>query len=310
MSYRIQNWAEYNKALVQRGNISIWFCEAAIKQAPAKTGKRGAPKKYSDALIEVCWSVKILYKLPYRATEGFLRSFFHMLSIDAPVPSYSQLSRRAKALNINLHRVFQNKGAIDVAIDSTGLKIYGEGEWKVRKHGADKRRTWRKLHLAVDPLDHEIVAIVSSSNSIGDAAVFDDLLSQINTPIERCFGDGAYDTRECYKSCFDKNISLVTPPCINAIEDTQCEPHMIARNKAVSQINSSEKTRSEARAQWKHESDYHCRSNAETAMHRFKKIFGDTLSSRDTCIQDVEVMIKVNLLNKMTNLGMPITYIK
>ena len=310
-TYRVQNWSEYNKSLINRGNISLWFSDD-LNDSVSKieqTGKQGRPKQYSDALIEMCLSIKYLYKLTYRATQGFAISILKALKLDVSIPSYTQMSRRAKTLHLQLYRVSKSSGSIDIAIDSTGLKVFGEGEWKVRKHGADSRRTWRKLHLGVDPLSHEIVASVMTDNSHSDSQVFDELLDQIDDTIDRCFADGAYDTGNCYEACFERKTVLVTPPRINATKDLPCPEHLLPRNEAIDRISVLDNTCDDAREQWKLEADYHCRSISETAMFRFKKLFGGDLISRHQESQKIEVQMKINLMNKMTALGMPQTMV-
>lgn len=308
--YKITNWKEYNKSLIERGKINIWLDKENLKNWRAeKQKKRGKPKQYSDGLIELCLMVKHLYNLPYRTTEGFIKSVFEQLKIDIEVPSYTQMSRRAAQLSLKLKRVFNHKGPVDVAVDSTGLKVYGEGEWKVRKHGVSKRRTWRKLHIAVDPLDHEIMACVLTDNSSSDDQVFPELFEQVDDVIERCFADGAYDKKGCYKSCHNKQTHLITPPISRARVQKGNLPELFVRDKAIKRIEmltAQQGTKELARKQWKIEQDYHCRSISETAMFRFKTFFGAKLSSRKIQTQTSEAMIKINLMNKFTAIGMPI----
>lgn len=180
----------------------------------------------------------------------------------------------------------------------------------MRQHGIGKRRTWKKLHLAMDPLDHEIVSWDLTGNDKSDDQVFPDLLKNIEEEVERSFGDGAYDKKPCYEACHKKGTSLITPPRKDAVlqKENKKGPSMIPRDRAIERIKSLEKklgSIEEARKQWKIEADYHTRSVSETAMFRFKTICGGNLSSRITENQKTEVALKINILNQFTKLGMP-----
>lgn len=312
VKYKIENWSEYNKSLIHRGKITLWIEEGLIESwiKADKSGKRGRSNTYSDQAIEFCLTLKYLYRLPYRATEGCVNSLFELMSIDLKSPSYTQMQRRSKKLNVKLKRITKNKGNIDIVVDSTGVKIYGEGEWKVRQHGVGKRRTWKKLHIAMDPLDHEFVSWELTGNDKSDDQVFPDLLKNIEEEVERSFGDGAYDKKSCYEACHKKGTSLITPPRKDAVpqKENKIDSSMVPRDRAIERIKSLEKklgSMEEARKQWKIESDYHTRSVAETAMFRFKTICGGNLSSRTTENQKTEVVLKINILNQFTKLGMP-----
>lgn len=315
ISYRINNWKAYNKSLVDRGRITLWLADGLEDTwfCKTQTGKRGHPKQYSDASIELCLTLKHLYKLPYRATQGFVGSLLILSGFNLESPCYSQMSRRSGGLPVKLKRISANKGKLDIVVDSTGLKVYGEGEWKVRQHGVSKRRTWRKLHLAADPLDHEIVAHVLTGNEKSDDQVFPDVLDGVEGEVENCFGDGAFDKKPCYDACYKRSISLVTPPRHDAIpqKPNKITPSMVPRDRAISRIKTLEEKLGnidDARKQWKREIDYHTRSISETAMFRFKTICGNTLSSRLEETQKTELAIKINILNNFTKLGMPNSY--
>ena len=168
--YRVKNWSEYEKSLVQRGSITFWLSDD-FEQTWLYAGEkqRGSQFDYSDTAIEIMLTIKEVFHLPNRGVEGLVRSLFVMLEIPLPVPDHSTLSKRGKTLKVDLPK--KSKGALNVVLDSTSLKIYGEGEWKVRKHGYSKRRTWCKLHLGGNPDNGEIVAVVLTENSVSDDAV-------------------------------------------------------------------------------------------------------------------------------------------
>ena len=199
----------------------------------------------------------------------------------------------------------KSKGPVHAALDSTGLKIFGEGEWKVRQHGYSKRRTWRKLHLGVDSATHEIKAVVLSEASRDDAGAVPDLLDQIEEPVEQLSADGAYDKRKVYTVCSERGIKRVSiPPRKDARiwQHGNCAAPPLARDENLRRI------RKVGRKRWKQESGYHQRSLAETAIYRFKTIFGPVFQARRLPQQQTEAMIKCAALNKMTQLGMPESY--
>lgn len=202
-SYRIRNWREYNAALVERGSLTVWFDEASIQQwnEQEKTGKRGASKTYSDVAIQCGLVIREVFHLPYRATEGFVSSLIDLLGLSLDTPDYTTFCRRAGDLQVLMGRQ-ANAGGRHIVIDSTGLKVYGEGEWKVRQHGISKRRTWRKLHLAVDADSHEVIAVELTAAFVGDAEVLPDLLDQLppDEPIASVAADGIYDTKACHEA--------------------------------------------------------------------------------------------------------------
>ena len=245
VKYKIKNWGEYNKSLIHRGKITLWIEDGLVESwiNLDKSGKQGRSNTYSDKAIELCLTLKYLYRLPYRATEGWINSLFEMMGIELKSPSYTQMQRRSKKLKVALKRITEHKGSLDIVADSTGLKVYGEGEWKVRQHGVGKYRTWKKLHIAMDPLDHEIVSWELTGNDKSDDQIFPDLLKNIEEEVDRSFGDGAYDKKTCYEACHEKGTSLVTPPRKDAVlqKEKKRDPSMIPRDRAIERIKSLEK---------------------------------------------------------------------
>jgi IS5 family transposase len=302
--YRVRNWGQYNDNLKQRGSITLWIDEDVIRAwqpDPAAPKKRGGQQEYTDGAIECLLTVKTVFHLPYRQTEGFAGSISELLGVKLPIPDYTTLNRRAKGLNVRLPA--RAKGAIHLVLDSTGLKVYGEGEWKVRKHGYSKRRTWRKLHLAVDEATGEVEAVVLTEASVDDAAVTTELLTQTKAKVEQLSADGAYDKEKVYQAALDKKVDKITiPPRKDAVLWAETSPSPHPRNANLRRVwEVGSKT-------WKEESGYHRRSLAETAMFRFKTIFGDRLTAREEQRQKTEARIKSAALNRMTRLGMPESY--
>ena len=236
-----------------------------------------------------------------RQTEGFMTSLFQLMQVDLPVPDHSTVSRRLGKLSIILP-VVEGDGPRHVVVDSIGVKVYGEGEWKVRQHGYSKRRTWRKLHLGVDESTGEILAAVVSTNNVSDDEAFGDLLDGIEGEIEAVSADGAYDKRKCYDAIEERGADAHIPPREDAqYWEKEGETH--ARNQTLNRIEEV------GRAEWKRESGYHRRSLAETMMFRFKTIFGDTCSRRTFSNQASELLLACAALNRMTHLGMPDSYV-
>ncbi len=197
-----------------------------------------------------------------------------------------------------------SEGAIHVVVDSTGVKVYGEGEWKVRQHGVDKRRTWRKLHIGVNEATGEILSAVASTNNLSDDEALVDVLDGIEQEIEQVSGDGAYDKRKCYNAIETRGAKPTIPPRKDAVswEDEPNRQKEHPRNQVLERIGKV------GRQQWKQESGYHRRSLAETTMFRFKTIFGAKLRRRLFDNQAVELFLKCAALNRMIQLGKPNSY--
>ena len=301
-TYRIRNWSEYTTALTERGNIFLWISPDVRRSwfAPA-TKRPGRPLLYSDILIQAAGALRSVLRFPLRATEGCMRSLLDALRLDLPVPDFSTLSRRFAKLSVQMP-IFSKKEPLHVVVDSTGLKVYGEGEWKVRQHGISKRRTWRKLHLAVDADTMEIVAVEMTGNEVHDSEVFDELIGQIPGEIASVAGDGAYDTRWCHRELARRRIHSLLVPRRNAQRWKTKTPGSEERNAMLERIAQI------GRQAWKHESGYHRRSLAETTMFRLKTLFGDRLASRRDERQRTESILRAYALNIFTRLGMPTSY--
>ena len=304
--FRIRNWAKYNESLVQRGSLTLWVSDDVLqawKPQPKRTRPRGGQVQYTAAAIECLWLLKGVYHQTFRSTEGLARSLFKMMDVELPVPDYTTICRRGSTLKVTLPTTVQ--GPIHAVLDSTGLKIYGEGEWKVRQHGYSKRRTWRKLHLSVDSATREIQAEVLSEASVDDAEMTATLLEETPAPIKQVSADGAYDKDKVYMAAQQQGIGSITiPPRRDAHiwQHGNCAAPPHPRDENLRRI------RSVGRQQWKQECGYHQRSLAETTMFRFKTIFGDHLSTRKLASQKTEARVKCAALNRMTRLGMPESY--
>ena len=237
--YKVTNWRTYNESLVQRGDITFWFDEDVIDawEHDNDEPKVGRPFTYSDLAVECLLALRELFRLPYRQTEGLGCSLVKLMQVDVAIPDFSSLAKRAAKLSVSLS-VTARKGPIDVVVDSTGLKVFGEGEWKMRKHGKSKRRTWRKLHLTVNPDTQEIEAEVLTENSGHDADQVDELLDQVNGPVDAFYGDGAYDQWKVYDSLWGREIQPIIPPRRNAKIKQHGNAHQtpLVRDEAIRSI--------------------------------------------------------------------------
>lgn len=303
--YRIDNWAQYNRALVQRGSITIWVEDGSIEawMAERKKGQRGRPKIYSDEAILMLLTLREVYRLPLRGLQGLVSSIFFLMGLTLPIPCYTQVCRRAKLLKKVLKSP-KIKGPVDVVFDSTGLKVYGEGEWKVRKHGAGKRRTWKKLHIGIDPSSQQIMVAELTDRDGGDASVAEEMLDKIRTPLGRVLGDGAYDSSAFRQAVDNLGADILVPPPKNGSYKGAQGGWERKRDAALVEIKVLGGD-DDARALWKKLTGYHQRSLVETTMYRLKHILGGRLKSRSTENQAVEVQCKCLILNKMARLGLP-----
>ena len=301
-SYKITNWRKYNESLVQRGSITFWFSDDVIDawEHTNEATKVGHPFVYSDTAVESLLMLRELFRLPYRQTEGLGRSLAQLMQVDVAIPDFTSLAKRAAKLEIALD-VADRQGPIDVVVDSTGLKVFGEGEWKTRKHGVSKQRTWRKLHLAVNPDTQEIEAEVLTENCGHDADQVEELLEQIDSPIDSFAGDGAYDQWKVYETLGADEIEPIIPPRRNAKikQHGNSSQPPLERDEAIREI------RRVGRKRWKEDVGYHRRSLAETAMYRMKCCFGGNVKNRILENQQAEARLRCKILNRFTHLGLP-----
>jgi hypothetical protein len=305
--YRVCNWAAYNDSLVQRGSITVWISDEVLDEwrpIPKGQRQRGGQVKYSDRVLECLLTLKAVFRLPYRQTEGLGRSIIRLLGVNVPVPDYTTLCKRSGGLRVDLSPS-QVQNAKHSVVDSTGLKVYGEGEWKVRQHGYSKRRTWRKLHRCVNEATQGLEAVVLTEAGMDDAETGCQLLEETAGPIEQVSGDGSYDKRKVYEAAAQRGVEHITvPPQRNARiwQHGHSSKPPLPRDQALRRI------RRVGRKRWKQESGYHRRWLAETAVFRFKTIFGNTLKARTLSRQITEARVKAAALNRMTQLGMPDSY--
>ena len=307
--YRVTNWRDYNRALVARGAITLWIDDAVVAGWGAAGGKGW---RYSDAAILCALGLRAVFGLTLRQTQGFLHDLTRLLGLEITVPHYSTFSRRAATLTVPALARSRSDGGgpVHLAVDATGLKVYGEGEWKVRVHGADRRRVWRKLHLAVDTRTGALVAHAvrrrrtyrsTTKSEVHDSAELAGLLARTDAPIAVVCADKAYDSFDCHAAIRVRDAQPVIPPkkgaAIRPPPGRKDVPP--TRGAAVARIAEV------GREAWKAETGYHRRSLAETAMLRYKTLIGPSLRSRTFDRQKVEAAVAVRCINRFTALGMP-----
>jgi hypothetical protein len=296
----VTNWPDYDAALVRRGSLTVWFTEEAVAawHAPA-TGARGGQRLYSAIAIETGLALRLVLHQPLRQTEGLLRSVADALGVDIAIPDHTTLSRRAGGLSILLKRLEPTE-PLHLLVDSTGLKIYGEGEWLDQKHGIRSRRRWRKLHLGTDAVTHEIVTSELTPDDVGDVTEVPDLLDQIDGEVALLTADGAYDGKSVYDAVAERHSSaaVVIPPRVTAVPS---EATVTQRDRHIAEIATH------GRMGWQRRSGYTRRSLVETGMYRYKTIVGWRLHAWTLPNQRTEAKIGCTVINRMTGLGMPAT---
>lgn len=300
--YRTTNWKEYNASLKARGSLLIWLDQDMCWRGSA-SGKRGRSPKYSEAAIQFCLTIKNLFNLALRQAMGMAQSLLKLAGLDWQVPDFSTVSRRQKHLVVTIAAHPATTG-LHLLVDSTGIKMLGEGEWKTKKHGADYRRQWRKVHLGIDATTLEIRAIEVTDNATGDAPMLPCLLDQIalDEPIASVSGNGAYDTKGCHEAIARRGAHAIIPTCKNAKPWKDLRPGAEARNAIL------RATRRLGRTIWKKWTGYHRRSLVEAKMRCFK-LLGERVMARDFDRQVAELQVRAAILNRFTLLGTPITVV-
>jgi len=300
--YRTTNWSSYNRALINRGNLTIWF-DPNTRWYSDLHGKQGRNQTYSDTAIQCCLMIKSLFRLTLRMVTGFVRSLIKLSNLNWGAPDYSTLCRRQKHIDIAINYQ-KSRDGLHLLVDSTGLKFLGEGEWKRKKHQPEYRRQWRKLHIGVDDQTLQIRAVQLTTNNVSDSQALGDLISQIpqDERIDSVYTDGAYDTKWCRQLITDRNAHAIIPPRKNAKAWKDSRISSIERNNLLDTIKYL------GRTIWKKWSGYHRRSLVETKMHCIK-LLGDKLSARNFQSQVNEIHARVAVLNKFTELGRPNTQV-
>lgn len=317
MSYKVRNWSKYNKSLVQRGSLTLWFSEESVKKW-FYDGKRkhGGVKIYSDMAILTGLILKEVYKLTYRACQGMIDSVLRLLGIKGLTsPNYTTLCRRAKTIDVKFKSSVNIKDNICVLVDSTGIKVQGETEWYAKKHQKLSRQKWKKLHIAIDHDTQQILGVKTTDSYVHDATHFGDVIDAIdsNIKIETIIGDGSYSLHTSHNHAQNRGARLIAPPHRNSRKkaensDYRNKPETPMRDAAIDYVREFD-TFDEGLAAWKKENDYHRRSLVETAMFRLKSSFGGSINAKLVSTQEKLLKIRCIILNKMASIGMPESYL-
>jgi Transposase DDE domain len=291
---RKRNWHEYNKRLVQRGSLTFLIDSKVMKtlSPKAQEKRKGRPLEFSDELILILLMIKIHYKMPYRMLEGFTRFFLGQLK-KIKVPTYSLTCKRAKGLSTKLPKLSSCRPNT-VIVDATGIKVQGEGEWKVKIHGKGRPRKWIKLHVVIDERTQEIVGEISTEASVDDGKAFPTVIQQVQGRPRTVIGDGAYDDQDVRDLIRKKGANSLIPPPSNAV----CHGTDLERDGAVLAIRAFGGDKI-AKSIWGKLSGYSRRALVETTFSRYKKMFGERAFSRTQERMIVENRLKCVLLNKM-----------
>jgi hypothetical protein len=298
---RVTNWAAYNEALRQRGSLTVWFTDQAIaawKAAPRTTP--GGQPHYSDLAITTALTLRAVFHLALRQTEGLIGSILQLLDLDLPVPDFSTLSRRARNLELPV-QPRATGGPIQLLVDSSGLKLSGPGEWLVEKHGTSRRRSWCKLHIGFDAVTRRIVASFLTDRNVDDASQVDPLLDQIAEPVELFLGDGGYDRTNVYATLEERHLDakVIVPPRADAVLSATVDTEPTQRDRHIQEIAGK------GRMAWQRDSGYNERARVEGQFARWKQVIGDGLRFHSDEARVTEVAIATQILNQMLDLGRP-----
>ena len=309
--HKVTNWPAYDASLRQRGSLTIWFTAEAIRAwaAEPRTTRGGQPW-YSPLAILTALTLRAVFRLALRQTEGLIGSLIRLLGLDLPVPDHTTLSRRAATLEVPRPRSGNTEAGCDaepahLLVDRTGLKLCGPGEWLLEKHGTRTRRSWKKLHIGMDADTGQIVASRLTDHDGEDGSQTGPLLDQVAGPVASFTGDGAYDQDRVYASVGERHpaAAVIEPPRATAV------PSKLAQSEPTQRDRHLQLIAERGRMAWQKVSGYNNRARAETAISRYKRVIGDGLRSRTEERRATEMDVAVHVLNRMLELGRP-TYVR
>ena len=298
--YRVGNWRAYERALVQRGDVTLWLsADATDAWRPAPSGRPGGQPRFSDLAIETALTLRLVFRLPLRQTEGFLRSILALLRTELDTPDHTTLSRRSQRLDMKLYGI-PAEGPINLIVDSTGLSIAGKGEWAAAKHGGRGKRGWKKLHLGVDR-SGVLIAQALTEATADDATTGKSLVEQMDRELSSVTADTAYDTIAFYDEAGARGATVVVPPARTASVSRR-GPRSRVRDRTIKRVKVL------GRRRWKKASGYHRQARVENAFFRYKSIIGGGMRARTRGGRQTEALLACNVLNRMTELGRSQSY--
>jgi hypothetical protein len=304
---KVTNWPAYDASLRQRGSLTVWFTDEAVDAwaAEPRTTRGGQPW-YSPLAILTALTLRAVFRLAFRQTEGLIGSIIGLLGLSLRVPDHTTLSRRAATVDVPPPRRPSPEAGgeaepLHLLVDSTGLKLCGPGEWLIEKHGTKTRRSWRKLHLGVDADTGQIVATVLTTPDVDDGSQAGPLLDQVAGPVVSFTGDGAYDQDGVYASVAERHpeAAVIVPPRSSAVRSADAEAAPTQRDRHLQGIAEH------GRMGWQKRSGYNKRARAEAAIGRWKQVIGDGLRARTDERRATEVNVAVHALNRMLEFGRP-----
>jgi hypothetical protein len=303
--YRVANWPAYEAGLRRRGDLSLWLDETILDGwSAAKRTTPGGQPLYSDLAIELVLTLRLIFRLALRQAEGFTRSVLRLLGLGLSVSDHTTLSRRGRSFAGRRPRVLHSTGSVHLVLDSTGLELFGQGEWNAENHGR-ARRTWRKLHLAVDAKTGEIAANVLTEGHADDAAQVPALLGKVEGQIASVTADGAYDGEPTYAVVATRQLDpipdVTIPPRSSAVMSTE-EPDAQSRRDRHIQLIAQH-----GRIGWQRATGYGRRNLVDTTIGRYKHLIGPKLRARSLQGQQGEAAIAVAALIKMIRVAKPMT---
>ncbi len=298
---KVTNWQDYEAGLRQRGSLTIWFTEEAIaawRAVPRTTP--GGQARYSDLAIETSLILRTVFHQPLRQTEGLVGSILHRLGVELAVPDHSTLSRRARTLRLPPEPGSAG-GAVERLVDSTGVKLCGPGEWLVEKHGAQRRRAWKKLHVGLDAATGRVVAATLTDHDVDDGSQVGPLLEQIDEPLACLVADGAYDQTGVTEAVVEHtpDAAVIVPPRSTAVPSANAKTNPTQRDQHLQFIAEH------GRMAWQKAFRYNVRALVEAFFSRWKRVIGDALRFRTEERRNIEIAIAIRILNHMLDLGRP-----
>jgi hypothetical protein len=298
--HRVTNWASYEAGLRARGSLTVWFTPEALEawRAEPRTGRGGQPR-YSGLAIATALTLRAVFRLALRQTEGLIGSILRLLGLDLAVPDHTTLSRRAETLEVQRPRC--GREPVHLLVDGTGLKLCGPGEWLAEKHGGRTRRGWRKLHLATDADTGHVLASLLTGKDADDGSQVGPLLDQVEAPVASFTGDGAFDRDDVHAAVAARHpeAAVIVPPRSSAVPSEVAETAPTQRDAHLRCIAER------GRMGWQRASGYNWRALVESDIARWKCVIGDGLRSRTDGRQATEVAIAANVLNRMLDFGRP-----
>lgn len=296
-TYKVTNWPAYDRALVRRGDITLWLTPVAVAAWDAvQTGRPGRPRLFSDVAIEAAIAVRMVFGQPWRQTEGLLNSVLGLLGVDLRSPDHTTLSRRSAGLEVEIPPRPAGE-PLHILVDASGLKVFGRGEWATAKHGKGSLGTgWRKLHIAVG-VDGQILAAELTEAEVADAEIAPGLFSAAGGDVQRITADSGYDRKNIYEAAASLGADVVIPPRKDAVKSG--DPVLERRNEHI------EHRKRVGKPQWRRDTGQHQQARVENSFNRYKVAFGRSLRARREDGQRVEVIVGCRVLNTMWEIGRP-----